>query len=172
MADYLTFEELKALEDMAISGDKNALHILDSMAREEGYESWEKLNEELWKQWEQDPNRQKMHEAIKKEKERRRTTPGVLQVWEYLRRMSQSVNLLEQAIGDSILYRDIYKIAKKFQEKSAMPAPGSSATTWILWNDEHKIKTGKKKTYKELAQLSHLKAETLKTARHRLKIKK
>lgn len=59
-----------------------------------------------------------MRKAVAKEKKRRETTPGVMQIWEYLNRMAESDNPLHQAIADNIPYRDIYKMGKSFQEKS------------------------------------------------------
>lgn len=80
--NYLTFPELEALEDRARSGDENALRVLDTVAREEGFESWDSLNKKLWKEYA--PELEKMREAVRKEVNRRESTPGVLQVWEYL----------------------------------------------------------------------------------------
>ncbi|GIK10730.1 MAG TPA: winged helix-turn-helix domain-containing protein [Anaerolineales bacterium] len=114
--NYLTFPELEALEDRARSGDENALRVLDTVAREEGFESWDSLNKKLWKEYA--PELEKMREAVRKEVNRRESTPGVLQVWEYLERMSQSENPLHQAIADNIAYLDIYKMGKSFQEKT------------------------------------------------------
>jgi hypothetical protein len=86
------------------------------MAQEEGYESWDSLNKKLWEQ--SAPLREEMREVVAKEQERRKSTPGVLQVWEYLRRMSKSKDPLHQAIAENIVYRDLYKMAKSFHEKS------------------------------------------------------
>jgi len=47
---YLTFPDLAALEKKAMAGDDGAKCLLDTMAQEEGYDSWDNLSKELKEQ--------------------------------------------------------------------------------------------------------------------------
>ena len=183
---YLTLPELEALENNAMSGDKNALRVLDSMAQEEGYDSWDSLNRKLWE--ESAPHLKEWQVAVDKEKKRREATPGVFQVWEYLRRMSKSEYPLHQAIADNIVYRDIYKIAKSFQEKSldtpifeavAKPEKPKQKGRYRLTQDQIKQRkkivkdanrifraSNPKKTWKEIAYELDIPERTLRDWRH------